>query len=294
MMISISGWAKAFATRSVLLAAVAIPSLPAPAAEPLYMPRAIQQAYKRGTRSPDGRPGRNYWQNHARYSMTITTRPPDRTVRGTEQVVYSNNSPDTLKSLVIKLFLNIHKPGAPRNGGASDDYLTPGVHIESFSANGVAAPWGDDARTFTWKRVMLPAPLAPRDSVHLAFDWHYDVSKESGREGAIDSTTFFLAYFYPRVAVYDDSNGWDTIDFTDQQEFYSDFNDYDVTIKVPANYIVWGTGTLLNPAEVLQPEYARRFQSSLASDETIRVATKEDLAARRVTVQQSVTGLDSI
>ena len=73
------------------------------------------------------------------------------------------------------------------------------------------------------------------------------ISRESGREGMIDSTTFFLAYFYPRVAVYDDYNGWDTMDFTDAQEFYSDFNDYDVTVHAPANYVVWGTGTLLNP-----------------------------------------------
>ena len=286
MLIPLPAWTKAFAAKSTLLAAVAIPTLAAPAAEPLYMPRAIQQAYKNGTRSPDGRPGSKYWQNRGRYAITVTASPPNRTVRGTEQIVYSNNSPDTLKSLVIKLFLNIHKPGAPRNEGASDDYLTSGVHVDAFSVNGAAVPWSDDSRTFTWKRVPLPTPLAPRDSTQLAFDWHYDVSKQSGREGAIDSTTFFLAYFYPRVAVYDDYNGWDTMDFVDQQEFYSDFNDYEVTLKVPANYIVWGTGTLLNPSEVLQPEYAQRFQSSLTSDQTIHVATKEDLAAKRVTAQQ--------
>ncbi len=282
------GWTKTFAAKSWLLAAVAIPSLAVPVVEPLYMPRAVQAAFKKGTRSPDGRPGSKYWQNRARYSISVTTAPPNRRVTGTEQIVYSNNSPDTLKSLVLKLLLNIHKPGASRNGSASDDYLTSGVHVDAFSVNGAATPWGDDSRTFTNKRVSLPSPLLPRDSVRLAIDWHYDVSKESGREGAIDSTTFFLAYFYPRVAVYDDYNGWDTIDFTDQQEFYSDFNDYDVTLKVPANYIVWGTGTLLNPIDVLQPEYASRFQASLTSDQTIRVATKEDLVGKRVTAQQPV------
>ena len=106
------------------------------------------------------------------------------------------------------------------------------------------------------KRVPLPTPLAPHDSVRLSIDWHYEISKQSNREGAIDPTTYFLAYFYPRVAVYDDYNGWDTMTFTDQQEFYSDFNDYDVTVRVPANFIVWGTGTLLNAVEVLQPDVA--------------------------------------
>lgn len=277
---------KPFAVKSSLLALLCIPLLPEQAAPPestLYMPRAVQQAFRKGTRSPDGRPGGKYWQNHARYAITVTALPPDRTVRGTEQILYANNSPDTLRTLVIKLFLNIHKPGAPRDGGASDAYLTSGVHVDTFAVNGQSVPWENGSRYFTWQPVKLPAPLLPRDSVHLSFDWHYEISRESNREGMIDSTTYFLAYFYPRVAVYDDYNGWDTMDFTDQKEFYSDFNDYDVSVKVPANYIVWGTGTLMNPSEVLQPEHARRFQASLTSDQTIRVATKEELAAKRVT-----------
>jgi hypothetical protein len=173
-------------------------------------------------------------------------------------------------------------------GGAGDAYLTSGVHIDAFSVNGQTTPWQDEPRSFTWRRVRLPTALAPRDSVRLSFDWHYDVSLQSGREGMIDSTTYFLAYFYPRVAVYDDYNGWDTMDFTDQQEFYSDFNDYDISVKVPANYVVWGTGTLLNPSAVLQPEHLRRFQVSFASDETIHVATKEELVAKSVTLQAPV------
>ena len=87
------------------------PFLRESAAQSLYMPRAVTQAYKRGTRSPDGRPGSKYWQNRARYSITVTALPPDRTIRGTEQITYFNNSPDTLRNPVIKLFLNIHKPG---------------------------------------------------------------------------------------------------------------------------------------------------------------------------------------
>ncbi len=249
------------------------------------MPRAVQQAYRKGTRSPDGRPGRNYWQNRARYQIAITALPPDRTIRGSEEITYFNNSPDTILNPVIKLFLNIHKPGAPRGGGASPDYLTSGVHIDSVRVNGQRTPWPGNVRKFTNQRLRLPAPLLPRDSVRLSFKWHFDISKQSGREGMIDSTTWFLAYFYPRVAVFDDYNGWDTMDFTDGQEFYNDFNDYDVAITVPANYVVWGTGTLLNPAEVLQPVHLRRFTESLTSDQTINVATKSEMAAKTVTVQ---------
>jgi hypothetical protein len=281
--------AKSFAVQPWLLILLLLPSFPA-AAQQLYMPRAVKEAYKRGTRSIDGRPGPRYWQNRARYTITVTALPPDRTVRGTEQIMYVNNSPDTIRTPVIKLFLNIHKPGAPRAGGADEAYLTSGVHLDGFAVNGQAIAWRDDPRYFTWQPVTLPAPLLPRDSVRLSFDWHYEISRESNREGMIDSTTWFLAYFYPRVAVYDDYEGWDRMDFTDQQEFYSDFNDYDVTVKVPANYVVWGTGTLVNASEVLRPTHLQRFQSSLNSDQTVHVATREELAARSVTTQAPVNG----
>ena len=270
------------------LALVSGALLVGPAAQPLYMPRTVTQAVKNGTRSLDGRPGPKYWENHGRYAITVTALPPDRTVKGTERITYLNNSPDTLPGVVIKLFLNIHKPGAPRNGGATDAFLTSGVHIDSFAVNGKPVQWQDTSRYFTWQPVRLPAPLMPHDSVQLSFDWHYEISREAGREGMIDSTTYYLAYFYPRVAVYDDYNGWDTMDFTGEQEFYSDFNDYDVSVKVPANYVVWGTGTLRNAAEVLQPEALRRFQASITSDSVIHVATQTELSAKRVTAQQAV------
>ena len=261
----------------------------APAPSPLYQPRTVKQAYAKGTRSPDGRPGPRYWQNRARYAMTVTVTPPERTVRGTEEIVYVNASPDTLQRLAIKLFLNIHKPGAPRNGGASPNYLTDGVRIERFTVNGAAQSWGNDATVFTNRIVPLPAPVAPNDSVRLGFEWSYDVSREANREGMTDPTTFYLAYFYPRVAVYDDLDGWDTMDFTDTQEFYSDFNDYDVTVRAPANFVVWGTGTLVNPAEVLQSEPLRRYQASLIADTVVHIATSADFTARNVTAQQPLS-----
>ncbi|MEP7326590.1 MAG: M1 family metallopeptidase [Gemmatimonadota bacterium] len=256
--------------------------------EPLYMPRAVKAAFAHGTRSPDGRPGPRYWQNHGRYTITVTARPPAAQITGSERITYINNSPDSLRSLVFKLLLNIHKPGAPRDGGAGPDYLTSGVHIDSFSVNGRPATWPNNPQAFTVQQVHLSAPLLPHDSVNMAVAWHYDLSKESGREGMIDSTTWFLAYFYPRVAVYDDYDGWDRMDFTDQQEFYSDFNDYDVTIRAPKNYVVWGTGTLTNSADLLTPTVLQRFRSSFSSDATVHVVTLAEMKAGQVTRQDSM------
>lgn len=256
-------------------------------AQTLYMPRDVARAFEKGTRSPDGQPGPNYWQNHGRYDMTITATPPDRTIQGAETITYFNNSPDTLKTLVIKLFQNVHKPGAARLSQADPDYLTEGVHIDAFAVNGQEQEWKDNPFTSTWKEVKLPAPLLPHDSVQLSFDWHYQVSLRSGREGMIDSTTFFLAYFYPRVAVYDDYAGWDRMTFNDSQEFYNDFNNYTVTVNVPANYLVVGTGTLQRPETLLQAAFAERFETSLTSDTTVRIVKAGELAAKNITTQNA-------
>ncbi len=273
-----------------LLAAIGFHGVPLPAqgSDPLYTPRAIRMTYQKGTRSLDGRPGPNYWQNHGRYRITLTATPPDRMIRGAEQITYINHSPDTLRTLAIKLLLNEHKPGAPRHGGANPAYLGPGIIIDRFAVNGAAQPWSEAPTTFTTATVRLPVPLNPADSVQLTFDWHYQLATVSNREGATDSTAFFLAYFYPRVAVYDDYNGWDMINFTGSQEFYSDFNDYDVTVRVPRNVTVWGTGTLTNPGEVLQEPALGRYRASFTADSTVHVATPAEMAARQVTRQDSV------
>jgi hypothetical protein len=279
---------KMIVMRNIILMCLLVFSFSFIRSQSLYMPRDIKQAYAKGTRSTDGNPGKNYWQNHGVYTITVTAMPPDRTIKGTETITYFNNSPDTLKNLVIKLFLNIHKPGAPRDFGTTDNYLTSGVHIDKFSVNGQTRPWQDNQFLYTWMPARLSQPLMPHSSVQLSFDWHYEISLRSGREGMIDSTTYFLAYFYPRVAVYDDYEGWDQMNFVESKEFYSDFNDYTVTLNVPKNYIVWGTGTLQQPESVLQPEFLKRFNESLHSDQTIRIVTKDDWMAKNVTTQNDV------
>lgn len=257
-------------------------------AQTLYMPRDVKQAYQNNTRSLDGKPGKNYWQNYGRYNISVTAMPPNRDIKGSEQITYINNSPDTLNHLVFKLILNIHKPGVARAGDASPDYLTDGVHIDNFTLNGTPHKWNEGYGHATWQGQRLSKPLLPHDSIQITVDWHYTISLQSGREGMIDSTTYFLAYFYPRVAVYDDYRGWDQMTFTDAQEFYNDFNDYTLTVNVPKNYIVWATGTLQNPKDVLQPGYAAKLKASMSSDKIMHIATAEDLTAKNITQQKEM------
>lgn len=274
-------------TRSLVLSVLFVTAFCSSYAQSLYIPRDIQQAYKNGTRSMDGRPGSKYWQNKARYNIVVTATPPSRTIQGTEEIVYFNNSPETIQFLLFRLLLNIHKPGALRRGNKSEDYLTSGVHIDHFTVNGQPQTW-PYPKGFVLHGIQLPKPVMPGDSVKLTLNWHYDVSVSGNREGMIDSTTFFLAYFYPRIAVKDDVFGWDGTNFDDQHEFYSDFNDYTVTVKVPANYLVWGTGTLQRPDTLLQPVIAKRLSESQTSDVVIPVVTRADLNAKRVTVQNAM------
>ncbi|WP_233168724.1 M1 family metallopeptidase [Hymenobacter sp. BT523] len=256
--------------------------------QPLYMPRDIQRAFQKGTRAVDGRPGPNYWQNRARYDITVTAAPPARDIRGRETITYFNNSPDTLRQVVMRLIMNIHRPGVARDGDASPDYLTTGLVIDSLQVAGQLRPLPPGQGTGTVQGVRLPKALAPHDSVKFAIAWHYPVSVESGREGMIDPTTYFLAYFYPRIAVYDDYAGWDRLPFVDSKEFYNDFNDYTLRVKAPANYIVWATGTLQNPDQVLQKAAAKRLKQSMTSDKVIHVATAADLAKKSITAQQAL------
>jgi hypothetical protein len=272
-------------------------------AQSLYLPRDVKRAYEKGTRSADGCPGKNYWQNHGKYTIAITVQPPNRTVQGIEQISYINNSPDTLKKLNMKLIMNIHRPGAIRFYNADPDYLTRGMQVDSIFVNGEKTNWYNDSAVRTAKRqrgnndevgnttnkfVTLLTPLLPHDSVKLNITWHYELSLQSGREGVIDSTTFYIGYFYPRVAVYDDYNGWDRLDFNDRQEFYNDFNDYTLSVTVPKNFIVWATGTLQNPAGVLQPEYINRLKTSMNTDSTVHIVTAEDLAKKNITTQNAL------
>ena len=256
-------------------------------AQQLYTPRTFRNAVAKGTRTLSGEPGPNYWENHGRYRILLRAAPPDRTVSGSEDIVYQNNSPDTLSSLAIKLILDYRRPTAPRQGSGSEKGFNPGVVIDRFAVNGAPQTWKENPRTTTFQLVRLPQPLMPHDSVRLAFDWHYAISEQAGREGVLDSTTYYIAYFYPRVAVYDDVDGWDLMEHTGH-EFYSDFNDYDLTVRVPRNFVVWATGMLANPADVLQADALARYQSSLVSDSTVHVGTGVQSAAGQITKQDSV------
>ena len=95
--------------------------------------------------------------------------PPNPTITGIETITYFNNNPDSIHTPSIKLFVNIHKPGAPRDVPAQEDYLTSGIHIDAITINGEKIDSRADEGTFTNLTLHLPKPLAPKDSMQLEF-----------------------------------------------------------------------------------------------------------------------------
>ena len=253
-------------------------------AQDLYMPRNITKAFSMGTRSMDGNPGKNYWQNEGKYAISVTVTPETKVVSGEEKIVYSNNSPDTLRNIIIRFVNNFHKALSPRGGYTNPDIITTGLHIQSFSINNEV--YQVDSKSWeTIASVRLKKPILPHSTTDLNIAWDYPLSKQSGREGQIDSTTFYVAYSYPRISVYDDYYGWDVIPHNGRQEFYNDFNDYHLSVKVPKDYVVWATGDFTNPDDVLQPAISQRLKESYTSDNVIHIASFSEMQQHLVTKQ---------
>lgn len=253
----------------------------------LFMPRNVKAAYANGTRSMDGKPGPKYSQNKSVHNIRMNIAPPNRTISGSEDIIYTNNSAKALPMLTLRFELNVHTPEAMRERPVSSNQLTSDVSVDEFSENGKVKAWTPLIRQkgMTYNSIRLDEPLAPGASVKLSFKWHYELVLESGREGVIDPTSFYIAYFYPRVAVLDDVNGWDNISHTLGHEFFGDFNDYTLEVSVPKNYIVWATGDLTNADEVLKPNIAERLKQSFTSDDVINIATLDEVKSGKVTAQ---------
>ncbi len=255
----------------------------------LYVPRNMQKAFDNKTRSMDGKPGVNYWQNKAEYVIDLAFDPVTRKIEGTEKINYLNNSPDSLKRMIIQLFPNIFKKGAARDFPINAEDEDDGITIAKIKVNGIQISTDPDEKRVEFNgtnmNVKLRTPVLPKGKTELIITWNYTLNKGSDiRTGTLDSSSFFIAYFYPHIAVYDDIDGWNDTQYTGGVEFYNDFADYDVSITVPKNFVIRGTGVLQNPEEVLNGKIADRYKSALESDKVVNIITADDIAKKEVTV----------
>jgi len=253
------------------------------------MTNTIRRAFAAGTRDSTGRPGRNYWQLWTDYKINARLDSATSVVSGRETITFRNNSDSAMRSVVLRLDQNIFRPQAAR--ASSMDALTDGMKITRLVINGQTLPVTDTlgtpipgttrrmpslSRTLaqTSARIALPTPIAPHSSGTIEADWTFQVPRTDGprgfRMGRWADTLYQVAQWYPRVAVFDDlrEGGWDTDPYLGNGEFYNNFGHFDVSIDVPAGWIVGATGVLQNPTDVLTPTARERLSHVLESDST--------------------------
>lgn len=247
----------------------------------LYIPLDIKNAYDKGTRSFDGNPGPNYWQNRSVYTIKASIEPKSSLLSGEENVEYFNESPDTLRQIVLRLYQDLFKPGNARDGDMPSEAFTGGVVLEKLSiGNEIIAlvPSDSFSREATNLTITLKEPVLPHSRVTITSTWHFTIPKgDDIRMGTYDPTTFYIAYWYPQVAVYDDIHGWDDIEYKGLLEFYNDFSDFDVEISVPNNFCTWATGVLQNPDHIMTPVTYGKYKLAQSSPEVVNIIAQKDL-----------------
>lgn len=271
---------------------------PRPLPYPIDVPHAFQRAIDRGTRSANGAPGPNYWQNWTRYTIRARLDTADKRVDGAAHIVYRNRSPLTIPVLVLQLIQNVHREGAIRNREVE---VTGGMEIKRLVAQ------GEELREFTPAtgrgaqsgflvdgtrlQIKPSQPIAPGDSAVLDIDYGFRIPQQgaAGRMGWSRDNLFYLAYWYPQMAVFDDVGGWQMDPFLGNAEFYMDYGDYDVTLEVPQGWTVMGTGQLANADSVLPPAIVTRLRAAEASDTVVHVLTAADFGPGRAT-QRAAAG----
>ncbi|MEN8119072.1 MAG: M1 family metallopeptidase [Bacteroidota bacterium] len=250
------------------------------AQERLFIPNEIQRAIENGTRTKTGEPGKNYWQNKIKYNIKAKFNPTTGFLKGKEDISYTNKSPYSLNTIVINLYPNLYKKGSKRDkpvhlGDLHDGIIISKIFIDDKKIN----PHGEQCFfEGTLLYLSLTNPLKSNKQIKISIEWEFNMQKTTHlRTGKYDKNTWFIGYWYPQIAVYDDIFGWDEIPYDGLHEFYSPFADFDVTISVPENQLIWATGIWQNPESILDNKYLHRYKKSLTANNVVQIVKQEDL-----------------
>lgn len=256
----------------------------------IYIPLNVKNAIEKGTRTMTGLPGPNYWQNKSIYKINVELSEDSSMVLGEETITYFNNSPDSLRELVMRLYSDISKKGAVRDWYYNKKYLNDGVTLKYLIINDdsldVSESSNDIYRGSTNMRIRLKKKMSPKSQMTIKTGWEFEIPKEMKlRMGNYGDGNFYIAYWYPQMAVYDDIDGWDLVDYSGIVEFYNDFSDYEVNIKVPKGMVVWATGDLINAESMLRKDIYEKYEKAKISDETVRIIEQDDYKKGLVTAE---------
>ncbi|PWH81712.1 aminopeptidase [Algibacter marinivivus] len=258
-------------------------------------------------RTGSGAPGPEYYQQQADYKMDLEIDDVNARLSGFETITYTNNSPDDLKYLWVQLDQNMRAKDSktPLIQGSGfreattasrftkaylDEPFDGGFNIESVThVNGDAL---EHMIYRTMMRVELPKILKSGEQFSFSIKWWYNINdhvKDGGRSGyeyfeENDNRIYVMAQFYPRMAVYNDVEGWQNSQFWGRDEFALPFGNFDVNITVPADHILDGTGVLVNRKEVFTKDMMKRFEKAKKSyKEPVLIVTQAEAEATEKT-----------
>ncbi|MDQ2718727.1 MAG: M1 family metallopeptidase [Bacteroidota bacterium] len=264
--------------------------------DPLFMPL-------NGTefRSANGAPGPKYWQNQVNYIIHSTLNEKDTTLEGDVMISYINNSPDQLSYLWLQLDQNLFSPdsrGAATTLVTGDrfdvkGYKKGGYHIKSVSVvykgkNFKITPMITDTRM----QLRLPFTVRPNgDKINIQVDYSFSIPQygadRMGRLYTKNGVIYQLAQWYPRMCVYDNVQGWNTLPYMGLGEFYCEYGNFDYYVTVPAGMIVAGSGDLQNPQQTLTAIEIKRLNEARKSDSTVHIINENEVGTASMRASQA-------
>lgn len=249
----------------------------------LFEPVEIVDAIENNTRTRTGIPGPNYWQNTSTYIINATFSPETGVISGQVNLKYTNNSPDTLRQLYFKLMQNVYAKGSARAWEVDKEGVHKGASISNIYIDSVPVNEENTHIRSTWLRIDPKIALGPKISTTIQMNFKVPMQKSSQfRTGALDSMTIFAGYWFPQICVYDDIFGWDKEQYMLNTENYNDFSDYDVSLTLPGDYVVWATGQLQNPNDLFQHKILKRIHKSQKSKVSVSIIKQADYDERTV------------
>src|SRR5438045_2858699 len=255
--------------------------------------RALNLPAPNEYRSGSGRPGPKYWQQRVDYKINAILDSAKNEIRGRETIRYVNRSPAALPYLWMFVEQNLCAPNSITNQlnrpplvflGASFDFscqgFNGGLTLESIRLAGATprhTPIG------TTSGVDLATPLPPGATLDVDLAWRFNVPPQGGGRMGHDGPLYEIAQWYPRIAVYDDVHGWNHEPYIGAGEFYLEYGNFDVSVIVPASYIIAATGELVNPEHVLTPTQRERLVAARKSDTAIAIIRADEVGSMEKT-----------
>lgn len=240
-------------------------------------------------RAADGRPGDQYWQNDADYQIDVELDTAENRLSGQQTITYTNNSPKELERLWVQLEQNYFEPDSrgarvvPADARFSGFFEGAGYELSEVA---VERDGETTQPSYSVDGTRLVVPLeeplsSDGGTLTLTIDWSFTIPEfGADRHGILDveqGTVYQLAQWYPRMYVHDDVNGWNSLPYLGQGEYYLEYGTFNVNITVPRDMIVTATGRLQNPEEVLTETQRSRLEEARDSRETVMIIEEDEV-----------------